>query len=71
LTFRHPDLHLLKRVTEIWIREMYPLKRLKKAYLSLAIMFITTDEMAHMSKNGGNPLGLNPEDGDLMCMSES
>lgn len=71
MTFKNPDLDLLNRVTKIWIRELYPLKLMKRGYLSIAIMFLTTDEIAHMSKNGGNPLGLQPEDGDLMRMSLS
>ena len=56
----------MKRLTDIFIREMFPMKKMKDGFSSLAIMFITSEEIAHMVKNGGNPLGLKPEDGNLM-----
>lgn len=50
----------------MFIEELGPLRGTRGVVVSLPMMFITADEVIHMSKNGGNPLGLKVEDCPLL-----
>jgi hypothetical protein len=65
------------KLNELYIEEFEPLHSLDQRFwsydddilMSFPMMFITQDDMIHMAKNGGNPLGLKPEDGPLLSES--
>jgi len=74
LSFKNPDLALMLKLNELYIEIFEPLHSLDQRFwsydddilMSFPMMFITKDDMIHMAKNGGNPLGLTPEDGPLL-----
>lgn len=74
LTFRKPDFRLLKDIHDIFIEEANSFSSHDKTMFSLAnnllvgltISIVSKDEIFHMGKNGGNPLGLQVKDAPLM-----
>jgi hypothetical protein len=58
---------LMKVIMKIFIEELEPIRDKKGITCSLPLMLITKEEISHMSKNGGNPLGIKEEDGPLLC----
>ena len=58
---------LMKGIMKIFIEELEPIRDKKGIISSLPLMLITKEEISHMAKNGGNPLGIKEEDGPLLC----
>lgn len=64
----------MMKLNELYIEEFEPLHALDQRFwsydddtlMSFPMMFITKDDIIHMAKNGGNPLGLKVEDGPLL-----
>ena len=59
------DKGLMKEIMKIFMSEIEPI-RMKVGNAGLPIQLITKEEMLMFSKNGGNALGLAPEDAPLM-----
>jgi hypothetical protein len=77
MTFREPDFELLKDIHDIFIDEANSFTShdptifslVHNLLVSLTISVVTKDEILHMWKNGGNPLGLQVKDAPLMSTS--
>lgn len=62
------------KINELYIETFEPLHTVDQRFwshdddilMSFPMMFITKDDISHMKKNGGNPLGLKVEDGPLL-----
>jgi len=60
------DANLIRDIIDIYISEMEPVRHMKGFGGGYVLQLITKDEISHMSKNGGNCLGLKVEDAPLM-----
>ncbi|KAH8798627.1 hypothetical protein F5884DRAFT_870039 [Xylogone sp. PMI_703] len=60
---------LISKLWDIFLFESYPITKLLSVSASCNIELLTKDEIAVFSKNGGNSLGINVEDGPLMLFS--
>lgn len=61
------DADLMKEITNIYMEETEKIRHLKGMISALPMQIITKAEIAHFQKNGGNCLGIDPDDGPLMC----
>lgn len=66
LTLKQPSLEIIKKLIDMYIEEFGASRATKGFIASLPLMFITADEVLHMEKNGGNPLGLKVGDCPLL-----
>lgn len=69
LSLKNPSEKMIKTINEMFLEEFGPLRGITGVVLSLPLMFISKDEVLHMTKNGGNPLGLKVEDCPLLRKS--
>lgn len=69
LSLKNPSVEMIKKLHDIFLEEVASLQAMDGVVASLPLMFITKDEVLHMSKNGGNPLGLEIEDCPLLRKS--
>ncbi|KAH8811174.1 hypothetical protein F5884DRAFT_854534 [Xylogone sp. PMI_703] len=60
---------LISKLWDIFLFESYPITKLLGASAGCNIELLTKDEIVGFSKNGGNSLGINVEDGPLMLFS--
>jgi hypothetical protein len=59
----------MQKLIDIFISESEPIKHIKGCMPSTVFQAITADEISHMSRNGGNCLGLLPSDAPLLVYS--
>jgi len=64
-----PSFDLMQALLSIFIEESTSIKHIKDILPSAVFQAITTDEISHMSSNGGNCLGLLPSDAPLIISS--
>ncbi|KAE9368211.1 FAD-binding domain-containing protein [Stipitochalara longipes BDJ] len=64
-----PSFSLMQKLVDIFIEESMSIKHIKDVLPSTVFQAITADEILHMSKNGGNCLGLKAEDAPLLVYS--
>jgi len=64
-----PSFDLMQKLISIFIEESSSIKHIKDVLPSTVFQAITADEIAHMSKNGGNCLGLKISDAPILISS--
>ncbi len=64
-----PDFTLMQNLISIFIEESETMKHVKDVIPSFVFQAITTDETLHMSRNGGNSLGLSASDAPILLYS--
>lgn len=60
---------LIKKITEIFVEEVNPILSIPGLIPAFAFQPISLNIIERMAQNGGNALGLTPEDGPLMLMN--
>jgi hypothetical protein len=64
-----PNFELMQKLVDIFIEESESIKHVKDFMPSTVFQAITSDEISHMSRNGGNCLGLKAEDAPILVYS--
>lgn len=65
------DKDLTTFIVDTFMTELRPVENATGLIPAAVFQVITTDMMSHMSKNGGNALGLDPSDGPLLILNLS
>ena len=68
VTFKN-SASLIKKITEIFVQEVAPILSIPGLIPAFAFQPISLNIIERMSQNGGNALGLSPEDAPLMLMN--
>ena len=63
------DLGLATYIANVCMAEIEPVKNAAGIIPACVLQVITTDQMSHMTKNGGNALGLSVSDGPLILLN--
>ena len=58
---------LLSKVVDIFLEEIQPILNVKDVVPSMVMQPINRDEIRLFSKNGGNCLGINDDEGPFVC----
>jgi hypothetical protein len=61
------DATLISKFWDIFLSEVESIKTIPGTLPSCNLQLVTKDEIALFSKNGGNSLGIQKEDGPLFC----
>jgi len=61
------DAQLFADIIALYDVAIVPIKNVPGLFPAMAFQPISTTMSSHFSKNGGNPLGVSPDDGPLMC----
>jgi hypothetical protein len=61
------DATLISKFWDIFLSEVESIKAIPGTLSSSNLQLVTKDEIALFSKNGGNSLGIQEEDGPLFC----
>jgi hypothetical protein len=64
-----PNFALMQKLISIFIEESESMKHVKSVVPSFVFQAITADEILHMSRNGGNSLGLSASDAPILIYS--
>jgi hypothetical protein len=62
----HFDVGLQKEIVKIYVSEIEKVRHYPDLMSCLPMQIITKAEIAHFQKNGGNCLGIDPDDGPLL-----
>jgi hypothetical protein len=63
------DLNLATYIVDVFMSEVQPVENATGILPSCVLQVITTDQLSHMTKNGGNALGISAADGPLMLLN--
>jgi hypothetical protein len=61
------DADLMSDIIDIYLSAVHPYTSIPGALMSCNMQMLTRHEIEIFAKNGGNALGIKPEDGPLFC----